>query len=69
MLMINLIRKVKLLHEVQIDYTSLGFAEVWKWLTSWLPDLGGWFRRITGLIILAVLTFVCYNPLLLFLSY
>lgn len=36
MLMINLIRKVKLLHEVQSDDTSLGFAEVWKlWRGSW----------------------------------
>lgn len=54
--MTNAIRKVKVLHEVQRDSISLGIAEVWEWLSFLLPDLGNWFRRITGLIAIVVLT-------------
>uniref|UniRef100_A0A8C3SNJ4 Uncharacterized protein n=1 Tax=Chelydra serpentina TaxID=8475 RepID=A0A8C3SNJ4_CHESE len=43
-----------LFHHVSTDDTSTGAQEAWNWLTSWLPDLGVWGRRIVLLLALGL---------------
>ncbi|NXY81586.1 ERVV2 protein, partial [Alcedo cyanopectus] len=47
-------KQSKTLHSVAQDDTSWGFQELWKKLTSWLPDFG-WLKHLFILLITLVL--------------
>lgn len=51
-------KQTKIFHEITMDDTSWGFEEIWKELTSWLPDLS-WLRQlVAGLLTLIVLVLI-----------
>ncbi|NXK71268.1 ERVV2 protein, partial [Amazona guildingii] len=51
-------KQSKIFHEMAKDGTSWGFEEIWKKLTSWLPNLS-WLRQlVVGILILIVLTLI-----------
>ncbi|NXK83921.1 ERVV2 protein, partial [Amazona guildingii] len=51
-------KQTRIFHEVAKDDTSWGFEEIWKKLTSWLPNLS-WLRQLAaGSLILIVLTLI-----------
>ncbi|CAM5081993.1 unnamed protein product [Eretmochelys imbricata] len=53
-------QQAALFHHISLDTTSTGFQEVWDWLTSWLPDVGTWGRRILYLLFLTVIVFALF---------
>ncbi|XP_077646896.1 syncytin-A-like [Lonchura striata] len=50
-------KQTKILHEVTKDDTSWGFEELWKVLTSWLPNLN-WLKQLFISIILVILLII-----------
>uniref|UniRef100_A0A8C3S7F3 Envelope protein syncytin-Car1 n=2 Tax=Chelydra serpentina TaxID=8475 RepID=A0A8C3S7F3_CHESE len=54
----TLMHQAALFHRISLDDTSTGFHDAWSWLTSWLPDLGTWGRRIVSLILLCIAVFI-----------
>ncbi|XP_077644682.1 endogenous retrovirus group V member 2 Env polyprotein-like, partial [Lonchura striata] len=50
-------KQTKILHEVTKDDTSWGFEELWKVLTSWLPNLN-WLKQLFISVILVILLII-----------
>lgn len=53
-------KHVAVLREAQKDNSSYGFQEVWTGFLPWIPDSQSWIKRWIGMIVLAVVIFVCY---------
>lgn len=47
-------KQAKILQEVTQDDTSWGFSELWKELTSWLPD-SMWLKQLFVTVIIIIL--------------
>ncbi|NWQ67929.1 ERVV2 protein, partial [Neopipo cinnamomea] len=47
--------RAKLLHAVTLDDTHWGFSNLWKKLTSWLPDLG-WLKQLFVVILTVIIS-------------
>ena len=54
--------RTKLLHQVSLDDTSFGFAELWEKLTSCLPNFA-WLKQcfMACIIVIALLILVCIS--------
>ncbi|NWS49542.1 ERVV2 protein, partial [Probosciger aterrimus] len=51
-------KQVRVLHEMAKDDTSWGFKEIWKKLTSWLPNLS-WLRQLfVGILMLIIIILI-----------
>ncbi|CAM5122255.1 unnamed protein product [Eretmochelys imbricata] len=53
----NMMDHLKVLHDVGSEASV--WDDPWRWLTSWLPDLGAWGRHIRLLLLIGLLGFVC----------
>ncbi|NWV18063.1 ERVV2 protein, partial [Origma solitaria] len=58
----TILRKTQILHEITLDDISWGFQDVWKKLTTWLPNLS-WFKQLFVIVtcIIALLFTVCIS--------